>query len=297
VDAILHEQIVALVDAARAEDGGGRDVTSDLLADPSAPAVFDVIVESPGVLAGQVLVEPILRAYAEEGAISHEWSPGVKDGSVIEAGPTCVLTLRGPMGLVLTVERVLLNFLQRLCGIATKTRQFVDAIEGTRAKILDTRKTTPGWRMLEKYAVRCGGGINHRIGLHDAVLIKDNHLYGIEPGRIASAVFEMLNKLQASDNPPKFVEVEADSLDQVEQLLKIVGIDVILLDNFTIDQLAEAVALREREGLADSMSFEASGGLTLDTVAAIAATGVERISVGAITHSAPALSMKLERVQ
>jgi len=294
---MLHEQVAALIDAAVREDGGGIDVTSDLLADPSALAVFDVIVESPGVLAGQMVVEPILVAYAKDGAISYEWSPGVQDGLVIEAAPMRVLTLRGPVGRILTVERVLLNFLQQLCGIATMTRQFVDVVEGTRARILDTRKTTPGWRMLEKYAVRCGGGINHRIGLHDAVLIKDNHLYGIEPGRIAPAVFEMLHKVQQLENPPDFVEVEADSLDQVEQLLKIVGIDVILLDNFTTDQLVEAVALRAREGLCEKVSFEASGGVTLASVAAIAATGVERISVGVITHSAPALSMKLERVQ
>ena len=166
-------QIDALIAAARWEDGDGRDVTSSLLPDPAVGSVFDLIAEAPGVVAGQVLVEPILRAYAEDGAISHEWSAGVKDGFVIEAAPMRVLTLRGPVGLVLTVERVLLNFLQRLCGIATMTRQFVDAVDGTRAKILDTRKTTPGWRMLEKYAVRCGGGMNHRIGLHDAVLIKD----------------------------------------------------------------------------------------------------------------------------
>lgn len=335
----MDERIDELIARAKWEDGDGVDVTSSLLPDPGAPAVFHLIVESPGVWAGQVVVGPILRAYAEgaaighgeaigdegaveqegavghegqieqegavardggieqAGAIEHEWAAGVGDGVVIGSVPAHVLTLRGPVGLILTAERVLLNFLQRLCGVATMTRRFVDSVAGTSARITDTRKTTPGWRVLEKYAVRCGGGMNHRAGLHDAVLIKDNHLFGVEPGRVAPAVFEMLNKLSVSGAKPDFIEVEADSLDQVEQLLKVVGIDVILLDNFTVDQLVEAVAMRERAGLADAVAFEASGGVTLETVGAIAATGVERISVGAITHSAPALPMKLERVR
>ena len=210
--------------------------------------------------------------------------------------PTNLATVCGPLSAVLAVERVLLNFLQRLCGVATLTRAYVDAVAGTGAAIFDTRKTTPGWRALEKYAVRCGGGSNHRMGLDDAVLLKDNHLVGIEPRRLADSVFEMLNRLSARDAKPTFLEIEADCLEQVEQLLKVVGIDAILLDNFSVDQLGKAVALRDRVGLRGKVSLEASGRITLQTVRVVAETGVDRISVGALTHSATALDLSLDRV-
>ena len=200
------------------------------------------------------------------------------------------------MGPILSAERVLLNFLQRLCGIATLTGSFVDAAAGTDAAIYDTRKTAPGWRVLEKYAVRCGGGRNHRRGLFDAVLIKDNHLAGVDPDRLAGTVFEMLNRLSTSDAKPAFVEVEADSPDQVEALLTVVGIDVVLLDNFSVENLREAVATRDRLGLGGKVALEASGGVTLETVTAVAETGVDRISIGALTHSPRAIDLSLERV-
>jgi nicotinate-nucleotide pyrophosphorylase (carboxylating) len=195
---------------------------------------------------------------------------------------------------MLAAERVLLNFLQRLCGVTAATRTYVRAVAGTGATICDTRKTIPGWRLLDKYAVRCGGGANHRAGLYDAVLIKDNHLTGIPDSRFSFAVFDMLNRLPVEPKP-EFVEVEAQSLAAFEQLLKVVGIHMILLDNFSIDDLRRAVELRAAEGLAAKVQLEASGGITLKNVRVVAETGVDRISVGAITHSAVAVDLCLER--
>jgi nicotinate-nucleotide pyrophosphorylase (carboxylating) len=195
---------------------------------------------------------------------------------------------------LLAMERTALNFLQRLSGIATLTARFVAAVAGTRAAIYDTRKTTPGWRALEKYAVRCGGGHNHRFGLFDAVLIKDNHLAWLQanaaPGEldpIAAAI------ATARANTPRstVIEIEVDSLEQLDRALGR-GPDIILVDNLGADLLAEAV--RRRDLMAPAVALEASGGVNLDTVAALARTGVERISVGALTHSAPALDLALD---
>ncbi len=203
-------------------------------------------------------------------------------------------TIRGGWCAILSCERVLLNFVQRLSGVATLTRRFADAVEGTGSKVYDTRKTTPGWRDLEKYAVRCGGGLNHRQGLHDAILVKDNHLAGVPTERLAHHAFEILNQSLEQKLKPDFIEFEVDSLAQFEQLLKVVGIDVILLDNFSLDNLARAVEMRDQNGLSGKLELEASGGITLDTIRSIAETGVERISVGALTHSAVALDVSLE---
>jgi nicotinate-nucleotide pyrophosphorylase (carboxylating) len=171
----------------------------------------------------------------------------------------------------------------------------VDAVAGTEVKICDTRKTVPGWRILDKYAVRCGGGRNHRVGLYDAVLVKDNHLADVPGDRLAAAVSHLLDGAARLDPPPTFIEIEADTLEQVEQLFKLPGIDVILLDNFTTAQLRKAVRLRKSLGLVGKVRLEASGGVTLDQVRVLAETGVDRISVGAITHSAPAIDLSLER--
>jgi len=183
-----------------------------------------------------------------------------------------------------------------MSGVATMTHRFVEAVGRTHAKIYDTRKTIPGFRMLDKFAVRCGGGHNHRTGLYDAILIKDNHIAGIPTQRLAHTVMAMLNGIERLPSEPAFVEVECDDLEQFAELLKVVGIDVILLDNFSLDHLREAVRLRDGAGLRGKVELEASGGVTLETVSDVANAGVERIAVGAITHSAPALDMGLDAV-
>jgi nicotinate-nucleotide pyrophosphorylase (carboxylating) len=216
------------------------------------------------------------------------YEPQVADGTAVEPGTT-VATVSGPLRSILAAERTALNFLQRLSGVASLTRKYVDAVAGHRAKILDTRKTTPGWRLLEKYAVRMGGGTNHRIGLFDGILIKDNHLAGIG-GDVQLAV-EKARSAPGNDWLP--VEVEVDTLEQLNEALAAKA-DLALLDNMTLDQLREAV--RRRDAAAVATKLEASGGVNLATVRDIAATGVDRISIGAITHSAPALDIGLDHL-
>ena len=207
-----------------------------------------------------------------------------EDGAALVKGDT-VLEITGAVRSILTAERVALNFIQRLSGTATLTRRFVEAVAGTRARILDTRKTTPGLRALEKAAVVAGGGMNHRFGLFDMVMVKDNHLaIGTPPDHLPAAIRKF-----REENPGLRVELEADTLEQVRRFLTFTGVDVILLDNMTCAQMSEAVALG-----AGRVQFEASGGVTLATVGAIAATGVDFISVGALTHSAPAIDFSLE---
>ena len=286
--------VLRLIELAKSEDLGRGDITSSLLEHPQQRAIFHLIAKQRGVFAGREIASAVLAAYGA--SVDLEWTAAGVDGRRIDSLPTHLATIRGSLAVVLAAERVLLNFLQRLCGVATLTRAFVDAVAGTDAAIYDTRKTAPGWRTLEKYAVRCGGGNNHRMGLGDGVLIKDNHLAGIETDRLAHTVFEMLSRMSTREVKPTFVEIEAASVEQVTQLLKVVGIDVILLDNFSLDQLREAVALRDGAGLRGKVALEASGGITLQSIHAVALTGVERISVGALTHSAPALDLSLDRV-
>jgi nicotinate-nucleotide pyrophosphorylase (carboxylating) len=203
------------------------------------------------------------------------------------AGPMAIVS--GPVRQILSFERTALNFLQHLSGIATLTARFVDAVFGTKAAILDTRKTLPGWRLLEKYAVRCGGGQNHRVGLYDAVLIKDNHLaYLAHKG---DPIGHAVASVRAQAPPGTVVEVEVDRLDQLDRALAC-GPDIILVDNFDARTLREAVA--RRDAIAPAIQLEASGGVTLETVRALAEAGVDRISVGALTHSAPALDLGLD---
>jgi len=294
MDLARDASVLRLIDLAKAEDLAGGDITTQLMENSAQPARFRLVLKQPGVLAGAQIIPAILRAY--DPAIEFTPSDVCRDGERFEQAPADIAVLRGQLGSILAAERVLLNFLQRLSGIATLTRRYVDAIEDAEARIYDTRKTSPGWRILEKYAVRCGGGYNHRSGLFDAVLIKENHLAGVELSGLADEVFSMLNRLGALEKKPDFVEVEAENLEQAEQLFKVVGIDVVLLDNFDTDQLAAAVKLRDRLGLKGKVALEASGGITLDGVGDVAATGVERISVGALTHSATALDLSLDRV-
>ncbi|MCH7592481.1 MAG: carboxylating nicotinate-nucleotide diphosphorylase [Planctomycetes bacterium] len=290
-----HDDIRRLIELAKDEDLGTGDLTSALTIDSHEASAFRVVAKQTGVFAGREIAPAVVRAY--DPSIEITWTDAGRDGARIESIPTELATIRGPLAQVLAAERAVLNFLQRLSGVATLTRTYVDAVAGTTATICDTRKTTPGWRQLDKYAVRCGGGTNHRFGLYDAVLIKDNHLTGIEPSRMASAVFDMLNRLDRSRVKPTFIEVEAQTLAQVEELCKVVGIDVILVDNSSLDQLRQAVAIRNANALEGTVQLEASGGITLGTVRAVAETGVERISIGALTHSAPALDLSLERVE
>ena len=286
-------QVARLIEAARHEDLGQGDLSTGLLPNLSEPATFRLVAKQRGVFAGREIAPAVLRAYDE--AIEVEWTGLGTDGATIEEVPVELATLRGPLGTILSAERVLLNFLQRLCGVATLTRTFVEAVASTDAAIYDTRKTTPGWRALEKYAVRSGGGRNHRMGLYDAVLIKDNHLAGVDPPRLAAHVFDMLNRLAAGEVKPALIEVEVDRLEQVEKLFGVVGIDVILLDNFTLEEMRAAVAMRDGLGLRGKVALEASGGVTLGTVRSVADTGVDRIAVGALTHSAVAIDLSLER--
>ena len=274
-----------LIDLALAEDlGQAGDLTANATIPSRARGAARFVVRSDGAIAGL----PVVAMLAERFGLDAEWPPQVRDGGLVTAG-TEVARVAGSMRSLLAMERTALNFLQRLSGIATLTARFVAEAAGTKAAILDTRKTTPGWRALEKYAVRCGGGQNHRLGLHDAVLIKDNHLAWL--AREADAIGAALKAARAGVPPGTVIEIEVDSLEQLDRALEL-GPDIILLDNLGPDALAESV--RRRDARAPGVRLEASGGITLATVAALARTGVDRISVGALTHSAPALDIGLD---
>lgn len=277
----VDSAVETLIGMALAEDLGDRgDVTS--LATVAADAVIrgQVRAKAAGVIAGLHIFAEVYRQVDPSLVVAFN----ADDGDRVIPG-TLVCSVTGVGRSVLTGERVALNFLQRLSGVATLTASFVDAVAGTQAVILDTRKTTPGWRMLEKYAVRCGGGHNHRVGLYDMVLIKDNHIDAA--GGITAAVQSVRASAAAVGLP---VEVEVKNLEELREALGL-DVDRILLDNMTDEQMRAAVAIAERR-----THLEASGNMSLERVAAVAATGVDFISVGALTHSAPALdlSMRLE---
>ncbi|MCP4251464.1 MAG: carboxylating nicotinate-nucleotide diphosphorylase [bacterium] len=289
---LLRARVRELTELARAEDLGPRgDITSDLMLPPAGETVYKLVARQAGVMAGCLIAGDVLEMYDRR--METTWFEGLTDGSKFRRGDE-LARIAGPTRSLLAVERVLLNFLQRLVGIATTTRAFVDAVASTEARIYDTRKTAPGWRVLEKYAVCCGGGRNHRQGLHDAILIKDNHLADIDPKRLAASLSSALTEAAALDPPPTFVQVEADTLEQAEQVFQVVGVDLVLLDNFTNSRLRQTVRVRDLLGLRGKVKLEASGGITLEGVRRIADTGVDRISVGAITHSAPAVDLALE---
>jgi nicotinate-nucleotide pyrophosphorylase (carboxylating) len=281
---------LALISLAMKEDlGEVGDITSSATIPSDARGGARLVARSSGVLAGLPVVE---RVVAEFGLIKH-WETYRIDGERIERG-SVIARLAGPMRALLAWERTALNFLQRLSGIATLTSRYVAAVAGTRAAIYDTRKTTPGWRALEKYAVRCGGGVNHRFGLYDAVLIKDNHLAWLQTAARPSAQDRMAVAIaSARANTPRgtTIEIEVDSLEQFDRVLGCAP-DIVLIDNLGPELVAEAVS--RRDILAPSIQLEASGGINLDTVSLMAQTGVDRISVGALTHSAPALDVALD---
>jgi nicotinate-nucleotide pyrophosphorylase (carboxylating) len=274
-----------LAEMALAEDLDiAGDVTSSLLLPVDRAGTAYLVARRAGVLAG--LPAAALTFSLVDPALTFEIIRS--DGSLLQPGDRLAV-VRGCARSILAAERTALNFMQRLSGIATLTRRYVEAVAGLPCRILDTRKTTPGWRLLEKYAVRQGGGHNHRLGLYDGILIKDNHLAAL--GDYADPIAEAIRlaRQQFADSLP--VEIEVDTLKQLESALN-AGPDIVLLDNMTPDEMRLAVCRRAE--IAPAVLLESSGGVTLDTIRAIAETGVDRISIGALTHSAVALDIALD---
>ena len=286
----------ALLELARAEDlGSSGDVTSTALygdeqagGTPSSDCIVRVVAREAGIVAGLPLIAMVADAFGMPAAVNLQSA----DGSPCAPGQT-LATLAGPGLALLTVERTMLNLVGRMSGIATMTRTYVDAVQGTGAVICETRKTTPGLRGLEKYATRCGGAHLHRLGLYDAVLIKDNHLAALESGPLEETLRPALERAAAS-GPHRFVMVEVDTLSQFESLLCLPSdlIDIVLLDNMSTQELRDAVGMRDQHQ--PKWKLEASGGITLETIRAVAECGVDRISVGAITHSVRCLDVGLD---
>ena len=290
-----YESLRELIQLAKHEDLGGDDVTSRLMVPENKIGVGTLLQKEVGIVCGLPIVEMICRVYDER--LRVELIPGfhleVIEGRFSDARTTPLLRIRGPLRSLLSAERVMLNFLQRMSGVATQTQRYVRRVAGTGARIYDTRKTIPGFRLLDKYAVQSGGGHNHRIGLFDGLLVKDNHLAAIPPKDLGGYLAGVVGRCRAED-PSRLIEIEVDTLDQLREVLKVDGIDVILLDNMDCPKMEQAVRVRDQAGRKGQVDLEASGGVSLETVRSIASTGVERIAVGAITHSAPALDIGLE---
>ena len=275
---LTHDQLSSLVRGALEEDQAFNDVTTIATVLSSRRARASLVARQSGCIAGVSLALEAFRLLDPKISMRVD----SEDGTRIEKGDT-VIYMTGHARALLSAERTALNFMQRLSGISTLTAKYVDAVKGTRARILDTRKTTPGWRRLEKYAVRAGGGVNHRLDLARSVLIKDNHLKAVD-GDVGVAV----RRVRELAPPGAKIEVECDSIEQVKAAID-AGADEVLVDNMPVETIREAVHLARGKA-----SVEASGGVTLDTVRAIAETGVDYISVGALTHSARALDISLE---
>jgi len=281
---VVDAQVLALIELALQEDIGSGDVTSESFVPCERAGRGFVVAKGEGVVAGMEAAAEVFRRVDR----STEVEVLLEDGAQVAPG-AYVMEVRGAARSLLTAERTALNFLQHLSGVATATRRFVEAVAGTGARIIDTRKTTPGWRALEKAAVVAGGGGNHRMGLYDRAMVKDNHL---EVDGASEALQEGIDRFKER-HPGIGVELEAETLEQFERFLDLRGVDYILLDNMENEQMHKAVEMRNaREG----PLLEASGGVTLETVRGIAQTGVEFISVGVMTHSAPALDLSLEFV-
>lgn len=278
----LNNHSDILIDLALREDIGSGDVTSTYFIPEDRMARAFVAVRKDGVISG---VEIAARVFSKVDP-SLDVKPLIHDGSRVSSG-ALLICIEGSARSILTAERTALNFLQHLSGIATLTAEYVDMVKGTSARILDTRKTTPGYRILEKQAVSDGGGVNHRFGLYDRAMVKDNHL--VAEGGTAE-LQAAIHRLR-TEKPDVEVELEADNLDQVRDFLAMDGVDHILLDNMALDELSEAVAAR---GDQPGPLLEASGGVTLETLREIAETGVDFISVGALTHSFVALDVGLD---
>ena len=284
-------RLTAIIENALLEDRATRDATSYSCIDPQQRASGTVLAKQDCVLAGVGCIARILDVYAAlDGAVVSHYGisshPSIFDGVRLHKGDP-VAVIQHNARVLLSCERVILNFLQRMSGVATLTRKFVDAVAGTHTKILDTRKTTPGWRTLDKYAVRCGGGTNHRLDLSDGVLIKNNHI------ALAGSVVEALERTHRNRRGTQPIEVEVRSLEELELALAH-GAEAILLDNMAVDTVRAAVERVHK--LERPLPVECSGGIKLENVRAYAETGVDFISVGALTHSAPAVDMSLRMV-
>jgi nicotinate-nucleotide pyrophosphorylase (carboxylating) len=276
---LVSEEELALIDMALAEDRGSGDWTTRWVIPARTRAQARIVAKADGVLSGLAVASAVFLRLDPR----VEFVSTLNDGSPIRDGDV-VCTIRGPARTILTGERTALNFLQRLSGIATMTRKFVEAVEGTETKILDTRKTTPGLRSLEKAAVKAGGGQNHRVGLYDMVLIKENHI------AVAGGVAEAVKRVKDANTRGLRVEVEVRTKDELRAALD-TGCDIILLDNMDVQQIRECVRVVKQRS--PEVKTEASGNMTLDRVRTIAETGVDYISVGALTHSATALDLSL----
>ena len=277
----MSPESLEIIRRALAEDLGSGDVTSESFIPQEHRASARLLAKEDAIVAGLTVAAAVFQQLDPN--LTMELP--LADGSPISSG-TIVLTATGPTRTLLAAERTALNFLQRLSGIATRTHQFIDAVAGTGVIVLDTRKTTPGLRQFERLAVRAGGGTNHRFGLFDRLLAKDNHL-AVTPG--ASGIQAAIDRAKL-DRPDILIEIEADNLEQVSLLCQLPGVDIILLDNMSNGQLEEAVRIRGNKNIL----LEASGGIKLDTVRAVAQTGVDQISVGSLTHSARAIDFSME---
>jgi nicotinate-nucleotide pyrophosphorylase (carboxylating) len=276
---LVNDEELRLIDMALEEDKGSGDWTSRWVVPARSRATARIVAKADGVIAGLAVASVVFLRLDPRVEIAS----ALKDGSPVREGDV-VCTIKGPARTILTGERTALNFLQRLSGIATMTQKFVDAVAGTEARILDTRKTTPGWRSLEKSAVKAGGGENHRFGLYDRVLIKENHI------AIAGGVAEALKRVRDSNTRGLQVEIEVRNKDELRAALD-AGCDVILLDNMDVQGIRECVRLAKQR--TPQVKTEASGNMTLERVRAVAETGVDYISVGALTHSVTALDLSL----
>jgi nicotinate-nucleotide pyrophosphorylase (carboxylating) len=292
-----YDQLKDLILRAKSEDLGpaGDDVTSRLLIPETLASVGTLYQRDIGFACGLPVYEMICRAYDER--LRVELIPGfhmeIIEGRYSDQRQTPLLRIRGPVRALLAAERVILNFLQRMSGVATLTHRFVKRVEGTPARIYDTRKTLPGFRLLDKYAVRAGGGENHRVGLYDGLLVKDNHLAHVPTKDLVAYLQPIVNRSRGED-AGRLIEIEVDTLEQFKDVIKVDGVDVVLLDNMDCPRMEIAVDLRNKAGKKGKVALEASGGVTLETVRTIALTGVDRIAVGALTHSATAMDIGLD---
>lgn len=278
----VDSSVLRLIQFALREDIGTGDITSDLSIEPTTQGAARFLLKEEGVICGLPILPIVFRQLSD----SVHLDVLVEEGAYLPAH-TVIATVTGPALALLSGERTALNFIQRMSGVATKTRQYVDRIAGTNARILDTRKTIPGWRLLDKYATAIGGAKNHRVGLYDMVMIKDNHITAC--GGIRQAVERVVSEVHA--RPSIRVEVEAQSLEDVAEILSCSGVHRVMFDNFTPDLVAQGVQM-----VGNALETEASGGITYTNLREYAETGVDFISVGAITHSAVALDISMKLV-